>query len=421
MATKKSNSLLLKIIFMVVLSLLLLIPLGMVKSQIRDREQSADEARAEVAGSWGREQTLSGPRLSFSRALTDEEKAVEKNGNTRIYETVHPTRLHYDVEARTQKLHRSIYDVMVYTADIVISGVFRLSEKYLDFSKETELALYLSDLRGIEGAVSLSLDGRDYSVTQGGVESVRQAVELPKDAFGTDRPVPFEIRMRLRGSEAIYFRPVGDLTEVNLRADCPTPSFDGDFLPADRQVEEDGFEASWTVSAINRGRPEGTRFGVKLLPALSQYQQTTRTAKYGILIILLVFVAGLAVEFVFKKSIHIIQYLVIGLSLVLFYALLLSFSELMAFWLAYLLAAAMTTAALTGYFRGILKDRTAWLLGALVALAYVVCYILLQMKTFALLAGTLVLFVILVGIMYFTSDLRPGLADAPDDEPDPAS
>ena len=175
-------------------------------------------------------------------------------------------------------------------------------------------------------------------------------------------------------------------------------------------MREDGFSASWTVSAINRGRPDETSFGVKLLQGVSQYQQTTRSAKYGILIILLVFVAGLAVELVGKKRIHLIQYLVIGLSLVLFYALLLAFSELMAFWLAYLLAAGMTTAALTGYFRGILKDRTAWLLGCLVAIAYIVCYILLQMETYALVAGTLVLFVILVGIMYFTRDLRPAIS-----------
>ena len=131
------------------------------------------------------------------------------------------------------------------------------------------------------------------------------------------------------------------------------------------------------------------------------------------LIILLVFVAGLAVEFVGKKSIHIIQYAVIGLSL--------AFSELMTFWLAYLLAAGMTTAALTGYFRGILKDRKAWLLGALIATAYVVCYILLQMETYALVAGTLVLFILLVGIMYFTRDLRPAPTDARNDEPTPAS
>jgi Inner membrane protein involved in colicin E2 resistance len=112
------------------------------------------------------------------------------------------------------------------------------------------------------------------------------------------------------------------------------------------------------------------------------------------------------VELVGKKKIDIVQYLVIGLSLVLFYALVLSFSEFMRFPVAYGLAALMTVAALFGYFRGILRDRSAWLLTALVALAYLLSYILLQMETYALLAGTLVLFVLLVGIMYLTRNLN---------------
>ena len=130
-----------------------------------------------------------------------------------------------------------------------------------------------------------------------------------------------------------------------------------------------------------------------------------RSAKYGILIILLVFLAGLAVELLGKKKISIVQYLVIGLSLVLFYVLVLSFSEFMRFPLAYALAALMTVAALLGYFRGILRDRTAWLLTALVALAFLISYVLLQMETYAFLAGTLILFVLLTGIMYLTRNL----------------
>ena len=100
-----------------------------------------------------------------------------------------------------------------------------------------------------------------------------------------------------------------------------------------------------------------------------------------------------------------VQYLVIGLSIVLFYALVLSFSEFMRFPLAYALAALMTVAALFGYFRGILRDRTAWLLTALVTLAFLISYVLLQMETYAFLAGTLLLFVLLTGIMYLTRNL----------------
>ena len=412
MAKINTDNLIWKLLLMVLISLLLLIPLGMIKSLIRERQESADSSRAEVARSWGLPQTLSGPELIFYRERTEQEITDGKNLSP-VSLSLYPEKLSYEVDAATQDLHRAIYEVKVYTADILASGAFLLPESCRDYPLKTEFSLGLYDLRGIEGAVSLSIGGRDYSVTEGGIQCVRTEIELDPDSFGSGREVPFEIRFRARGSESIYFKPYGQVTEVKLHTDCNNPSFDGDFLPAEREIGEDGFSARWSVSAINRGKPEDTKFGVKLLQGVSQYQQTTRSAKYGILIILLVFLAGLAVELVGKKSIHLIQYAVIGLSLVLFYALLLSFSELMAFWLAYLLAAGMTTAALTLYFRGILKDRKAWLLGALTAVAYVVCYILLQMETYALVAGTLVLFLLLVGIMYFTRDLRPA-APAPE-------
>ena len=412
MAKINTDNLIWKLLLMVLISLLLLIPLGMIQNLIDERQESADNSRAEVARSWALPQTFSGPELIFYRERTEQEITNGKNLSP-VSLSVYPESLSYDVDAATQDLHRAIYEVKVYTADILASGAFLLPESCRDYPLKTEFSLGLYDLRGIEGAVSLSIGGRDYSVTEGGIQCVRTEIELDPDSFGSGREVPFEIRFRARGSESIYFKPYGQVTEVKLHTDCNNPSFDGDFLPAEREIGEDGFSARWSVSAINRGKPEDTKFGVKLLQGVSQYQQTTRSAKYGILIVLLVFLAGLAVELVGKKSIHLIQYAVIGLSLVLFYALLLSFSELMAFWLAYLLAAGMTTTALTLYFRGILKDRKAWLLGALTAVAYVVCYILLQMETYALVAGTLVLFLLLVGIMYFTRDLRPA-APAPE-------
>ena len=110
-------------------------------------------------------------------------------------------------------------------------------------------------------------------------------------------------------------------------------------------------------------------------------------------------------EFVTRREINLVQYVVIGLSLALFYALLLSFSEFLTFGRAYVLAAGMTTAALTGYFRGILKHASAWILGGLVAVAYILSYILLQMESYALISGTLILFAILCAIMWFTRNL----------------
>ena len=387
MKMKSSISFAVKIALMGVLALLMLIPLAMVQNQIRDRQNAADSSRDEVAASWGRAQKLTGPVLKFSYDYEVLDKDQKKTVQTTT-RTVYPRTLVYDIDTQTQTLHRSIYDIMVDGADVVVTGDFvipaYLGEEAL---KEQLVMVGMTDLRGIEGTLSENID-------------------IDKSLMDGQTVLPFRLTYRVKGSSSLKVRPYGETTEVKMRSDCPDPSFVGDFLPSEREVTANGFTARWSVSEINRGDPDDTSFGVNLLQGVTQYQQTTRSAKYGILIILLVFIAGLAVELVGKKKIDIVQYLVIGLSLVLFYALVLSFSEFMRFPVAYGLAALMTVAALFGYFRGILRDRSAWLLTALVALAYLLSYILLQMETYALLAGTLVLFVLLVGIMYLTRNLN---------------
>ena len=417
MKMKSSISFAVKIALMGVLALLMLIPLAMVQNQIRDRQNAADSSRDEVAASWGRAQKLTGPVLKFSYDYEVLDKDQKKTVQTTT-RTVYPRTLVYDIDTQTQTLNRSIYDIMVYGADVVVTGDFiipaYLGEEKL---KEQLVMMGMTDLRGIEGSVDITLGEKKYSFHSGSSKvddynpenskgTLSESIDIDKSLMDGQTVLPFRLTYRVKGSSSLKVRPYGETTEVKMRSDCPDPSFVGDFLPSEREVTANGFTARWSVSEINRGDPDDTSFGVNLLQGVTQYQQTTRSAKYGILIILLVFIAGLAVELVGKKKIDIVQYLVIGLSLVLFYALVLSFSEFMRFPVAYGLAALMTVAALFGYFRGILRDRSAWLLTALVALAYLLSYILLQMETYALLAGTLVLFVLLVGIMYLTRNLN---------------
>ena len=193
-----------------------------------------------------------------------------------------------------------------------------------------------------------------------------------------------------------------------MSSDYPSPSFGGDFLPVERDVREDGFTAKWLISQITMASPSANSFGVRLVKPVTQYRQTERATKYGLLIIFLVFIAGFVVEIISKKPINIIQYLIIGASLVLFYSLLLAFSDFLSFGISYLIASVMTTAALGGYFVGIVKNKWAYLLTGLVALAYGIIYVLLQMETFAFLAGTLLLFIILCIIMFLTRNLKIG-------------
>jgi len=417
MKMKSSISFAVKIALMGVLALLMLIPLAMVQNQIRDRQNAADSSRDEVAASWGRAQTLTGPVLKFSYDYEVLDKDQKKTVQTTT-RTVYPRTLVYDIDTQTQTLHRSIYDIMVYGADVVVTGDFIIPANYGNEKLTEQLIMMgMSDLRGIEGSVDITLGEKKYAFHSGSSRvdeynpenskgTLSETIDIDKSLMDGQTVLPFRLTYRVKGSSSLKVRPYGETTEVKMRSDCPDPSFVGDFLPSEREVTADGFTARWSVSEINRGDPDDTSFGVNLLQGVTQYQQTTRSAKYGILIILLVFIAGLAVELAGKKKIDIVQYLVIGLSLVLFYALVLSFSEFMRFPVAYGLAALMTVAALFGYFRGILRDRSAWLLTALVAMAYLLSYVLLQMETYALLAGTLVLFALLVGIMYLTRNLN---------------
>lgn len=414
-----NNSLPLKLALTAVMALLLLIPLAMVKNQIQDRQWALSDSQKEVAGSWGLDQTLTGPVLQINyeewgKNASGESFLVNKTSD------IYPRTLNYEIETTTQELHRSIYDIMVYGADVVVTGDFVIPGYYgkKDLTSES-VWVGISDLRGIDGEVVFHLADEDYSLRDGsdaknsnGRPRLTEPVQLESVIMDGKSVLPFRLTYRIRGSSSLMVKPYGEITEVRMHSNCPDPSFTGDFLPSEREVGEEGFTARWSVSKINRGDPDDTSFGVNLLNGVTQYQQTTRSAKYGILIILLVFVACLALELMGKKSINLVQYLVIGLSLVLFYALVLSFSEFMPFVAAYTLSAVMTVGALYFYFRGILRDKSAWLLTCLVAVAYLLSYVLIQMETYALIAGTLVLFALLAGIMYLTRNLnRPEKKD----------
>lgn len=405
MKTNSTNAanLLLKVGLMAVVVLLMLIPLSMVKKQISERAYTMRTSILDIESSWGEEQCLSGPKIKF----TYEAQSMDGNGKPvvqKIERDLFPASLKYIVNAETQDLHRSIYDVAVYNADVHTLGSFIIPDEMRSHTSAS-IIISLNDLRGIEGEAFIDFNGKRYDfVADNEGKAIRTTVQLPGNDYVSGTELEFDMEFKLKGSEALQFKPVGNITEIEMTSNCKTPSFVGTFLPTERTVDENGFSAKWIVSQINRGVPESTEFGVRMLQPVTQYQQTTRSAKYGILIILLVFLAGFIVELLTKKDINILQYLVIGLSLVLFYSLLLSFSEIISFGLSYLVSAAMTTVALTGYYRGILKSKTAYLLGGFVAIAYAISYVLLQMEHFALLGGTLVLFICLVIVMYLTKD-----------------
>ena len=242
---------------------------------------------------------------------------------------------------------------------------------------------------------------------------ILSGVSCPISLSNMEEEIPFGINLRIKGSESAMFTPLGKTTLVSLKSNCSTPSFTGAFLPENREVDENGFSATWKILNLNRNYPQvftgenwsidlnDSTFGVNLLLPVDQYQKSIRSIKYAFLIIILTFVICFFVEVLHKKNINPFQYLLIGLALCLFYTLLVSISEHLNFTLSYVIATTMTIGLLTFYLSGILKiKKTAITIGGMLLLLYTYIFILIQMEIYALLVGSIGLFIILAIIMY---------------------
>ena len=392
-----------KVSLVAVISLLLLIPLVMIKGVIEEREDTKNAVVKEVAASYAQPQIISAPYMvSYVVETKTVDKEIEPSGKQTYVEdyTSYCSLVDYTADVETDILHRSIYDVIVYNSKVKISGKILISEKSV-IAGDNEFRFKVTDIKGFCNPSQLTFGGQSFEISCKSNEFVAEVV-FPKGAKVGD-VIDFSFTFNLKGTESLFFNPsYWGTTSLAINSSYPHPSFQGEILPNTREVKDDGFNATWSVSSLNSSKYDD--MGVKFVDPANPYQQSMRSAKYGMLIIILVFVAGLFVELLTRKEINPIQYAVIGLSLVLFYSLLVAFSEFIAFGVAYIIATLMTTGALMFYFRAILKNRSAYILGGFVALVYTLNYMLLQMETYALLAGSLVLFLLLSVVMYLTAN-----------------
>ena len=286
------------------------------------------------------------------------------------------------------------------------------------------ICLNLTDMRGLSEQVSITLNDSVYMFEPGmdgrGIESMGVHAIVDLSALKDDRKLPYEMKIKLKGSQSIYFTPLGKTTRVALKANWNTPSFDGNYLPEKREITEKDFSAQWQVLNLNRNYPQvfinyqnasikdiqNSNFGVNLKMTGEQYQQSMRSTKYAILIILLTFTVIFFTEIMEKTRIHALQYLLVGLALCLCYSLLLSMSEHIGFSLAFLVASVPTIMLVGGDMLGIIKRmKPVFIMAGLLSVLYIYVFILIQLETFALLAGSLGLFVILAMVMYFSKKI----------------
>lgn len=411
----------------VVVALLLLIPTSMISSLIYEREYTQQEAITEVSSRWSEAQTITGPVLSipYYRYVrqTSGEPPVEKIVQVRDYIHILPEDLQITGKVDPQKRNRGIYDVVVYNSSLDLNGRFNTSLlKDMDIPEKDILfdmafiSIGISDLRGIESQISMNWNGELHAFNSGTVTT-----DVIQSGINTDIPLnneghseyEFSFTLELKGSRHLFMVPVGRNTTANISSEWPNPSFTGAFLPVNRKINESGFEADWKVIHLNRNYPQiwtssqynvqESAFGVDLLLPVDSYQKSMRTVKYAILFIALTFMVFFFVEIMNRKFIHPVQYILVGLALVLFFSLLLSISEHLPFNWAYIVSALGTILVVTGYVKAILKSmQLTVMVTSILTILYGFIFVLIQLQDYALLIGSIGLFFILATVMYFS-------------------
>ena len=422
------NNLYFKIGGIVLIALLLLIPTGMIKSIIYEREQTQREAIDEVSEKWGGAQTLQGPVLTipYTRYVKEIDKATGKETLVQITERLHvlPSKLDIQASVKPDRRHRGVYEIVVYNSALHVSGAFtKLDFKDLEAKghsfkfNEATLNAGIDDLRGIEKQIELNWEGKKLPFNPGVsnqdifYSGINSKVSIsPTD----DHLYRFSFDIELKGSQQLYFTPVGKETDVVLNSDWQTPKFDGAFLPDQHKTDKAGFKAHWNILNLNRNYPQSwtgssyklrdSSFGVDLKLPVDNYQKSHRSIHYAILFIGLTFLVFFFIEIFQSSGIHPIQYILVGIALVVvFYTLLLSISEHIRFNYAFILSALATVALISLYVRAILRSlKMSLFIAGLLSMLYIFIFVIIQLEDLALLIGSIGVFIILGLVMYFS-------------------
>jgi inner membrane protein len=444
----------LKLLLVVAMTIAIMIPLWLIRGTISERQGYRAQAVDSIARSYAGPQALSGPVLvvPYVETVAVEEKndkgevirTVKREGASGAW-TYFPSRL--EVRGRlipaTRRL--GLHEVRVYELQATAEAAFsadipadenpelprRLGQPWLSYG--------IADVRGLAGTPRLRIDRADVELHEGfgsrDAGGVHTRLAAP-DA-GTTLRLNASLDIALGGTESLALVPLARSNDFRLESTWPHPRFGGNFLPGQRQVSGNGFTAEWEVSSLATGAQAQflgghtvpsceaiplSRYGddramaptsgsidavaVSLVDPVNIYSKADRATKYGVLFVVLTFVGFFMFELIRRLPIHPIQYVLVGLALAIFFLLLISLSEHIAFDSAYLIAAAACIGLIGFYLSAVLRSRARGAsFAAALAVLYAALYGLLVSEDNALVLGAGLLFVSLATLMLATRRL----------------
>ncbi|RZA21745.1 MAG: cell envelope integrity protein CreD [Lysobacteraceae bacterium] len=436
----------LKIAMVVAMTLTILVPLMMIRGVINERQGYRDEVVRDIAGNFGGRQVVGGPVLVVPYV---ESEAVEVTGDDGVVRktvrrserqwTFFPDRLVMEGELKPETRSRGLHKVRVYQWHGTAQARFDVripddgGEGRQRVIGQPWLSYGIADVRGLAGTPALQVNGTAMAVAQGigHADGPGVHVRFPVPASGSRLLLDARLAMDLRGTESFSMMPYAKDNELRLSSRWPHPKFEG--LSPQKDIGSDGFRASWRIAAVatNAQRrylqnpsmapektlpdqprrqvesmpwsPAGDSVSVSLIDPVNPYLQAERATKYGLLFVALTFVGFFMFELVKQLPVHPIQYLLVGLAIAIFFLLLVSLSEHLAFGLSYLVAACACIGLIAFYLSSVLRSRARGLgFAAMLATLYAALYGLLLSEDNALALGAGLLFVVLAAIMVAT-------------------
>lgn len=420
------NSYSVKMIIISGLAILLLIPSFLIQEIISERIGLSEQVKTELYSQWGGKQVVAGPVLNVP--FTYQEQKENSQGTIERQGIAHflPETLHTEGYLKPEIRYRGIYKVVVYESKLKMKGSFtRPDVSQLDVPggmyhwEGAYFTIGVSDMRGIKNLPELKINNQSYKVEPGVADTdiFQSGITIKADSADLTKPMDFEIDLVLNGSADLSVEPLGKTSEVTIKSNWAQPSFTGGFLPEKREVTKDGFSAQWLVTHLNRNYPQQwvdrkyntheASLGVELLIPIDHYQKAMRSVKYAILFIALNFIIFIFIEMKSKTRIHPFQYTLVAFALLIFYALLTSISEQTGFNAAFLISALAVTSLISWYSYTILKNTKSviWVTLLQVGL-YAFLFTILQLQDYALLVGSIGLFIILAIIMRASQHIK---------------
>ena len=422
------NSNTFRVLFIGFLILLLLIPMGMVESIISERGHLYGQANNEITTSWGKDQLLIGPILTIPYVKTFSGNSGWSYNSQ--YKHIRPGTMTIKSHIETQMRYRSIYKVPVYIANVHVSGHFDLIESKINGNdkigfelKEGLIQIPVKSSRSLKEPIKFTWDDEVIKLTprwdNPASETVIFSANIPPHLLNKDQMHEFEFDIKFAGSGEFSFISSSQNTEIEVVSDWESPGFFGIYLPSNHDISDEGFTASWQINDLLTDFAHGEdekisygwfsnqpRFGIKLIQPVDTYQVITRAAKYAVLFISLTFLVYFFVELFGKSLLHPIQYLLVGVANCVFYILLLSLAEHISFNHAYFMSACASIALISLYSSSILSSRLkAFIVFIVLSGLYTYLFVTLRSEAFALLIGSIGLFVILGLAMYLTRNI----------------